>query len=124
MGDFELSDDPIREHSFAFADEEGALARFIGAVRGIEEGRPIRGIEYSAYLPMAETELAALVREGDARGIPHRVEIQHRLGFVEAGQPSIRIDVAAKHSAEAFDLCRWYLGRVKSRVPIWKKPVP
>ena len=54
---------------------------------------------------------------------PHRVFIQHRLGFVAAEQPSIVIRVRTKHSAESFDLCRWYLKEIKTSVPIWKKPV-
>jgi molybdopterin synthase catalytic subunit len=31
--------------------------------------------------------------------------------------------VRTKHSAEAFEMCRWYLMEIKTRVPIWKKPV-
>jgi molybdopterin synthase catalytic subunit len=42
---------------------------------------------------------------------------------VAAEEPSIVIRVRTKHSAEAFDLCRWYLKAIKTRVPIWKKPV-
>jgi molybdopterin synthase catalytic subunit len=51
------------------------------------------------------------------------VEIQHRLGFVTNNEPSIIIRVKTRHSAEAFDLCRWYLKEIKTTVPIWKKPI-
>ena len=64
-----------------------------------------------------------LVERGQREHGPHRVVIQHRLGFVAAEQPSIVIRVRTKHSAESFELCHWYLKEIKTRVPIWKKPV-
>jgi molybdopterin synthase catalytic subunit len=72
---------------------------------------------------MAERMLAELIEHGTRDHGPHEVFIQHRLGFVAAEQPSILIRVRTKHSAAAFDLCRWYLAEVKTRVPIWKRPV-
>jgi len=120
---FLLSPDPIIDPQPSFAPEEGAEVRFLGTVRGIEDGRPITGIDYSAYLPMAEKMLAELIKHGTRDHGPHSVFIQHRLGFVAAEEPSILIRVRSKHSAESFDLCRWYLKEVKTRVPIWKRPV-
>jgi molybdopterin synthase catalytic subunit len=106
-----------------FAPEEGAEVQFLGTVRGQEDGRPITGIDYSAYLPMAEKELERLCLQGQEEHGPHRVQILHRLGFVADQEPSILIRVQTKHSAEAFALCHWYLKAVKTTVPIWKKPV-
>ena len=121
---FILSTDPILAPSLDFAAEEGAEAQFLGAVRGHEEGQPIAGIDYSAYLPMVEKTLReitdrALIEHGE-----HRVLIQHRLGFVAVREPSILIRVWTKHSAQAFDMCRWYLKEIKTSVPIWKRIVP
>lgn len=119
-----LSPEPIpTEATPPFAPGEGAEVRFLGTVRGTEDGRPISGIDYSAYLPMAEKMMAALIEQGRAEHGQHEVFIQHRLGFVGAEEPSIVIRVRSRHSAEAFDLCRWYLKEVKTRVPIWKRPV-
>ena len=72
---------------------------------------------------MAEKMLGDLIERGERDHGPHRVFIQHRLGFVAAEQPSILIQVRTKHSAEAFDLCRWYLKEIKTCVPIWKRAV-
>ncbi len=96
---------------------------FLGTVRGDEQGQAISGIEYSAYLPMAERELERLCRRGQAEQVAHRVEIRHRLGFVPACEPSILIRVKTRHSAEGFEICRWYLREIKTTVPIWKKAV-
>lgn len=120
---FQLSTDPIPQLPAVFADGEGADVQFLGTVRGEEDGRPITGIEYTVYQGMAEKELEKLCERGQREMGPHRVDIQHRLGFVAAREPSIVIRVKTRHSAEAFDVCRWYLKEVKTTVPIWKKPV-
>ena len=118
-----LSEEPIQIAPTVFKAGEGAEAQFLGIVRGMEDDKVISGIDYSAYLPMAEKMLQDLVERGQRAHGPHRVFIQHRLGFVAAEQPSILIQVRTKHSAESFDLCRWYLKEIKTHVPIWKKPV-
>ena len=118
-----LSEDPIQPSTPAFEPGEGAEAQFLGVVRGSEDGRPITGIDYSAYRPMAEKMLEELLTRGQASHGSHRVFIQHRLGFVAAEVPSIVIRVRTRHSAEAFDLCHWYLKEIKTCVPIWKRPV-
>lgn len=120
---FLLSPEPITDVTPPFSPGEGAEVRFLGTVRGLEDGRSISGIDYSAYQPMAEKMLAELIEHGTQEHGPHEVFIQHRLGFVAAEEPSILIRVRSKHSADAFDLCRWYLKEVKTRVPIWKRPV-
>jgi molybdopterin synthase catalytic subunit len=120
---FVLSSDPIPDTTPSFADGEGAEVRFLGVVRGSEDERAISGIDYSAYLPMAEKMMRELIESGQAEHGVHDVFIQHRLGFVVAEEPSILIRVRTKHSAEAFDLCRWYLKEIKTHVPIWKRPV-
>lgn len=118
-----LSEEPIQASPSVFHPGEGAEAQFLGIVRGVEDDRAISGIDYSAYLPMAEKTLQDLVARGQREHGPHRVFIQHRLGFVAAEQPSIIIQVRTKHSAESFDLCRWYLKEIKTSVPIWKRAV-
>ncbi len=118
-----LSEEPIQTAQTVFKTGEGAETQFLGVVRGEEDGRSISGIEYTAYLPMAEKMLRELAERGAREHGPHRLFIQHRLGFVAAEQPSIVIRVRTKHSAESFDLCRWYLKEIKTCVPIWKRPV-
>lgn len=120
---YALVHEPLVPGPAVFAPEEGAEVQFLGTVRGQEDGRPITGIDYSAYLPMAEKELERLCLQGQEEHGPHRVQILHRLGFVADQEPSILIRVQTKHSAEAFALCHWYLKAVKTTVPIWKKPV-
>ena len=118
-----LSDDPIIPGSPSFLPEEGAEVQFLGTVRGSEDGKPITGIDYTVYRPMAEKMLNELAERGQKEHGKHRLFIQHRLGFVASEDVSIIIRVCTKHSAEAFDLCRWYLKEIKTSVPIWKRAV-
>lgn len=120
---FRLSPDPIAPTSTRCEHEEGAEVQFLGTVRGIEDGRVITGIDYSAYLPMAEKTLTALLEKGRQTHGPHRVFIQHRLGFVATQQPSLLLRVHTKHSTAAFEICHWYLKEIKTTVPIWKNLV-
>ena len=63
---------------------------------------------------------------GEAMGAEfpgHLALVHHVIGYVPAGEASIVIRVQTPHSAAAFEICREYLRRIKSTVPIWKKPV-
>jgi molybdopterin synthase catalytic subunit len=101
----------------------GADLRFHGVVRDREEGRPLAGIDYSHYEAMALRELH---RIGEAMGAEfpgHLALVHHVVGYVPAGVASILIRVQTAHSAAAFEICQAYLRRIKTTVPIWKKPI-
>lgn len=109
-------------HSFHSPDH-GAELCFTGVVRGMEQGSPIRGISYTAYLPMAQARLRALAEETAADHPQALIYIHHTLGEVAAGEASILLAVATPHSAEAFAVSQTLLRRLKLEVPIWKKPM-
>jgi molybdopterin synthase catalytic subunit len=99
----------------------GATVLFLGHVREMNDGRPVAGIEYSAYGEMAERELAAIASECATNfGIAHLVA-EHRLGALELGDVSIAIVVAHPHRAQAYDASRFVIEEVKRRLPIWKR---
>ena len=118
-----LSSDPIPDPPALASGEWGADVVFLGRVRGMEDGRPISGIDYTAYPEMALRVMEQIVTEMTAAHGPHPVRIHHRTGFVPAGEPSILVATGARHSAEAFALCQEYLRRIKTEVPVWKRPV-
>ena len=101
----------------------GADLRFHGVVRDQEDDRKILGIEYSHYESMAINELRR-IGEAMMTEFPHHLALVHHVtGFVPAGEASILIRVQTPHSAEAFEISREYLRRIKTTVPIWKKPI-
>ena len=46
--------------------------------------------------------------------------IAHRLGRVQVGETSLRVDVAGAHRAEAFEACQFVIDEIKREAPIWK----
>ena len=100
---------------------DGALCLFVGVVRNENQGRTTTAIEYQAYGPMAESEMAK-ISEGLVRDFPQtRVRIQHRVGRLAVGEPSVAIAAVSPHRSEAFAACRAAIDRIKTTVPIWKK---
>ena len=120
-----ISEQTIAEVEKAFSPStlHGADIRFHGVVRDTEDGEYITGIDYSCYPDMAEGELEKIAEEMMTENPDHLVAIHHCLGFVAAGDASIIIRVQTTHSQQAFDLSREYLKRIKTSVPIWKKPI-
>ncbi|MEO8576018.1 MAG: molybdenum cofactor biosynthesis protein MoaE [Gemmatimonadales bacterium] len=101
-------------------DTNGATAVFVGTVRSSNEGRPVTGIEYSAYDEMAEREMVSILTEASQKfGIAEAV-IEHRLGTLHVGDASIGVAVAHPHRGEAMDALRYIVDETKRRAPIWK----
>lgn len=99
----------------------GAVLLFLGTVRNHHAGRPVAGLTYSAYRPMAEETLARIVAELEAVGEDLRLGIVHRLGEVPVGEASVAIAAASPHRVAAYDASRLALERLKREVPIWKR---
>lgn len=101
-------------------DSDGAYVLFVGVTRDHARGRSVTGLEYDAYAPLAESQMAKIVATVRERwGLA--AAILHRTGYVAVGEPSVVICVASAHRAEAFDACRWAIDTLKTEVPIWKK---
>jgi len=99
----------------------GAAVLFVGTVRDVNEGRPVTGIDYSAYAAMAARELAAIAREASERFATMHVVVEHRLGTLGLGEASVAIAVAHPRRAPAYDASRYVIEELKKRVPIWKR---
>jgi molybdopterin synthase catalytic subunit len=102
----------------------GAVVCFLGVVRGTEEGRAISGLDYEAFVPMAERQFSLVFDRAEAQWPLESVRLVHRLGRVEVGETSLWIEVVAPHREEAFAACQYIVAQMKRVVPIWKKPFP
>lgn len=98
----------------------GATLLFVGTVRDVNDGRPVTGIEYSAYRSMAEREMADIVREASERFDTADIVVEHRLGELTLGDASVAIAVAHPRRGGAYDASRYVIEQLKKRVPIWK----
>jgi len=99
----------------------GATVLFVGTVRDLNDGRPVNGIEYSAYRSMAEREMADIVREASEQFATTDIVVEHRTGLLELGEASVIIAVAHSHRGAAYDASRYVIEQIKKRVPIWKR---
>lgn len=127
----------------------GALVLFAGTTRDNFEGRAVKELQYSAYVPRALRTMLS-VAEGvkarhsgaktaeEGKGSAHKtttccppaaagtnpgvlgVAIVHRLGVVPVGEESILIAVASAHRAEAWRAGEEALEEVKEKVEVWK----
>lgn len=103
--------------------QAGAVVVFWGAVRSIEEGREITGIEYEAHCAMAEHQMRLVAQSAAQKFDVREICVRHRLGFVPAAQPSVVVRVASGHRGAAFGASQWVMDELKRVVPIWKHPV-
>ena len=102
----------------------GAVATFVGVVRGTTDGRETLYLEYEAYPEMAEKTLAQVGQEVQHRWPEIRqVAIVHRTGRLEVGETAVVIALSAAHRRQVFDALRYAIDRIKEIVPIWKKEV-
>ena len=101
-------------------EADGAYVLFVGIVRDHARGRKVTGLDYQAYLPMAERQMARIVAQVRERwGLA--CAILHRFGYLAVGEASVVICVASPHRAPAFEACQWVIDTLKADVPIWKK---
>lgn len=99
----------------------GAIALFVGTVRDHAGDTRVQRLDYEAHPSMAERELRRIVDELHAEHPGVRVAAVHRVGELAIGELAVVVGAAAAHRAEAFDVCRAAIERIKARVPIWKK---
>lgn len=99
----------------------GAVASFVGYVRDFNEGQAVSGM-YLEHAPgMTERALEKIAAEASARWPLLRVEVLHRVGRLEAGEPIVFVGVASAHRGAAFEACEFIMDYLKTRAPFWKK---
>ena len=99
----------------------GACASFEGWVRDHNDGRPVEGLHYDAYVELAQSEGAVILDEALRRFDIVGAHCVHRIGELAVGELAVWVGVSAAHRDAAFAACRWIIDEVKARVPIWKR---
>jgi molybdopterin synthase catalytic subunit len=122
-----LTADPIDEPALLagrrLSGGAGAVIHFLGIVRGEEEGKAIRALEYEAFQRMAEHQFNRLFDEMEKRWPIESVRLVHRIGEVKVNEVSLWVEVVSPHREEAFAACQWLIDEMKRTVPIWKRSV-
>ncbi len=104
-------------------ESDGAVCLFLGVVRNENEGRPTVALHYEAYEPMAEAEMEKIACSLEREWPQARVRMEHRIGKLQVGEVSVAVVATSPHRAQAFEVCRAAIDRIKTTVPIWKKEI-
>ena len=99
----------------------GAVCSFLGVVRATHQQRAVRYLEYEAHDRLAVRMFAVIAAEIAVAWPAAVVAIHHRTGRLEIGEASVAIAAASAHRAEAFQVCRYAIERIKQIAPVWKR---
>ncbi|MCF8526461.1 MAG: molybdenum cofactor biosynthesis protein MoaE [Candidatus Nanopelagicales bacterium] len=100
----------------------GAVVSFSGTVRDHDHGRSVATLTYEGH-PSAESVLAEVAKEIDARFDIIALAVAHRVGPIPIGESALVAAVATAHRGEAFAACQALVDLVKERLPVWKHQV-
>jgi molybdopterin synthase catalytic subunit len=99
----------------------GASILFAGTVRDTNDGKNVSGMDYTAYIGMAEREMQSIVDEATREFPGSFVVIVHRIGELAIGEASVAIATSHAHRDQAYGASRYAIEQLKARVPIWKR---
>lgn len=99
----------------------GAVACFVGYVRDFNDGRDVAGMFLEHFPGMTEKSLAGIEAQARERWPLLGVEVIHRVGRLEPGEPIVFVGVASAHRQAAFQACEFIMDYLKTQAPFWKK---
>ena len=94
-----------------------------GTTRDNFQGKAVKQLEYSAYVPMALSTMTAICSDIKQKHSLVAVAMVHRLGVVPIGEESVLIAVSASHRQAAWRAGEEALERCKDEVEVWKLEV-
>jgi molybdopterin synthase catalytic subunit len=97
----------------------GATVAFTGFCR--DEGGRLSALELEHYPGMAETEMARMAGEAEARWPLLGITIIHRYGLIRPGEPIVLVLAASAHRRAAFEAAEFMMDYLKTGAPFWKR---
>lgn len=98
----------------------GALAVFVGFVKGEVEGKEVFELEYTAIEDAALAAIRRIAKEEADKYNVEAVAIWHRLGRARKGDVTLVIAAVSTTRSNAINAVHEMLERVKKEVPIFK----
>ncbi|MFP6799985.1 MAG: molybdenum cofactor biosynthesis protein MoaE, partial [Pseudomonas sp.] len=99
----------------------GAVVSFVGYVRDFNDGREVGGMFLEHFPGMTEKALGKIAEEAAQRWPLLGIEVIHRIGRLEPGEPIVFVGTTSAHRQAAFDACNFVMDYLKTRAPFWKK---
>jgi molybdopterin synthase catalytic subunit len=107
----------------ASSNEVGALATFVGCMRGSSKGQPLAEMFLEHYPGMTERSIRNIVEEACQRWPLFACSVVHRIGHLSPGDHIVFVGVASAHRGDAFQACEYIMDFLKSKAPFWKKEI-
>lgn len=123
VGFFSNDSDISLNDIISYATQEkkaGAIAMFIGVVKGEVEGKEVFELVYEAYEPYASKIMENIAFEAMKKYDLHTVQILHRIGNAKPGQKTLVIVVSAESRKKVVEALSQIIERIKNEVPIYK----
>ena len=98
----------------------GALASFVGLVRGGKGDEKIAAMTLEHYPGMTEKKLAEIEAEARTRWPLEDCLIIHRFGRLEPGERIVMVITASSHRQAALEACAFLIDWLKTSAPFWK----
>jgi molybdopterin synthase catalytic subunit len=99
----------------------GAVASFVGCVRGNTRAEDVSALALEHYPGMTERAIEAMITEAERRFGVLAALVIHRVGRLLPGERIVLVAVAASHRRAAFQACEFLMDYLKTHAPFWKK---
>jgi molybdopterin synthase catalytic subunit len=99
----------------------GALASFVGCVRGGTAGEPVSALTLEHYPGMTERAIEAMMDAAATRFALLDARVIHRVGRLLPGDQIVLVIAASAHRRDAFQACEFLMDYLKTHAPFWKK---
>ncbi len=100
----------------------GAVATFVGVVRGDGGDDAVSAMTLEHYPGMTEKALDDIVAEARSRWpAVTGIRVIHRVGRLAVGDQIVFVGVGSAHRGDAFAACEFVMDYLKTQAPFWKK---
>lgn len=99
----------------------GAVANFLGIVRGDADGRALAALTLEHYPGMTETALADIAAKAMARWRLRDCTIIHRVGRLLPGARIVLAAASSAHRGDALAATAFLIDWLKTDAPFWKR---
>lgn len=117
-----IFDAGARLNTFMAASQNaGAIANFIGRVRG--EHGDVNSLYLESYAGVTEQGIQEAEARAHARWPLIDTLIIHRIGTIHVGEPIVLVACASEHRRAAFEACDFFMDYLKTDAIFWKKQI-
>jgi len=99
----------------------GAVVTFVGTVRDMNDGSPVKGMTLEHYPGMTERSLGEIIQQARGRWDLYKTLVIHRIGPLLPEDQIVLVAVTSAHRGEAFAACEFIMDYLKTAAPFWKK---